>query len=92
MPACLGIFDHLAARRLPQASVGQVIGGWPQATGGDDEVSPGDGLFEGGGNTLFVVPHGGVAVDGDAQSREPAADPGGVGVQQVPEEDLGPDG
>ena len=71
--------------------MGKVVGGRPQAAGGDHEVRPGGGLREGVEASL-VVPDGGVTVDRDAQIREPAAEPGRVRVHEAPEEDLGPDG
>jgi hypothetical protein len=72
----LGVLDHLAARRLPQTLVGQVVGGGPQATGGNDEVRPGGRLLQSGSDAFRVVPDGGVTVDGDAKGGEPAAQVG----------------
>src|SRR5215212_1192249 len=85
-PAHQGHPGHLG-QRLP----GDVVLGRAQAAGQDDRVGPAEGLADGLGDAFGVVPDHGVAQAVPADVGQALADPGGVGVDDLAEQQLGPD-
>ena len=86
------VVDQLLAKGLGHGHLGQVVTGGPQAPGGDEDVRPAPGDVHRLADPLGVVPHHGVVVDVDPQLGQALGDHLGVGVGDVPQQQLGAHG
>ena len=71
---------------------GQVVLGGPDAAGDDDRVGSAHSLGEGGGDPPQVVAHHHLVVVVEARLGQAPADLGGVAVDYLAQEQLGPHG
>ena len=84
--------NQFLAEGLGDGHLGQVVAGGPQAAGGDEDIRPVAGDVHRLADPLRVVPHHGVIVDVDPQLGQPLGDHLGVGVGDVPQQQLGAHG
>ena len=70
----------------------QVVLRRAEAAGADDDVGALARAADGLGQSIEVVADDGLEVDVDAERRQPGRDEGGVGIDDLAEQDLGADG
>ena len=84
--------DKLQPQDLGDGLLGEVVQGGAKAARGDHEIAAGEGLDQALPEALGVVAHGGHVLEVDAKLGKLSGEEGGVGVDGVPEEQLGADG
>ena len=95
VPDALGarlMVKELPAKGLGQGDLGQVIAGGAEAAGGDENIRPFFGDVHRLPHPVGVVPHDGVVKDVDAQLGKALGDHLRVGVGDVAQQQLCPDG
>ena len=100
--AALEVFLQVGKRALVQGKIhaqdlggrllGEIIQRGAKAARADHEVAAGEGLKQAGLQAAGVVAHGGHVLEVDAKLGKLSGEEGGVGVDGVPEEQLGADG
>lgn len=79
------------AGRLRRRRRGEIVGGWPQAASADNDSRDACELLQGRGDLLWIVRDGSMFDDIKPQQDELFAEPGGVGIDELPAGELGPD-
>ncbi len=86
----LGVEGEGPAGGAGHRLAGDVVHGGAQPAGGDDQVGAEQGLLQRLGDAHLVVAHRGAEIEVDAQVPQLAGQVGGVGVVDLPQEQLGP--
>ncbi len=81
--------EHLFAEGGGDRFAGEVVVGRAEAAGHDDEVGAVEGALEGVDDAVEVVAHDGLEVEVDAEGGQARGEPGGVGVDDLAEQDFG---
>ena len=82
------VHDQGHAEGFTDDVLGQVVIGGAQAPGGDDEVGPVPGGLHSLPQPGGVVPHHALPIDADAQAPQCGAQLPGVGIHDVPQQEL----
>src|SRR4029077_20979384 len=75
-----------------QNFTGQVVLGWPQTSGGDNQISPVGCDTEGRYVLIKVIGQRGMKSNGEAMSKKLPAQPLAVGIQVTARGEFGADG
>ena len=92
IPDALGtlrVKDQVQAEGVGQSLAGQVVTGGAKAAGGDEDVGPAAGNVHRLPEPLGIVPHHGLVKNVDAQGGKLLGEETGVGVEDVPQQQLG---
>ena len=81
--------DHLPAKVLGHRLLGQVVVGGAKAAGGQNQVTAGERLPQGGFQPFWVVPHHRLMVYFDAHLGQFLRQKRRVGVDDIPQQQLG---